>query len=129
MLRTNYPGRERIVVPVFVHLPPLVAVYPRRLTLSTARCPRWRSKGLYCGELIVRAHDQAPLHILSLGPARKGLDLTSQPLIDGQVYRVTLRCPAGNGPAPEYLEIRTDRAGYDVIRVPVEAGDHRVCDH
>lgn len=120
MLRTNYPGRERIIVPVFAHLPPPVAAYPRKLALTTGRCPKCNSAGRYSGHLILRAHDNVPFNILALGPARKDLDVITQPLIAGQAYRITAHYRTGDAPPPDYLEIRTDREGYEVVLVPVE---------
>jgi hypothetical protein len=120
-LRSDHPGRDRIVVPVFAHLTPPVGVYPFRLILDTDRCPACRAKSLRKGELIVRAHDRKPLQILSVGPEQPGLTWTITTLIPDEAYRLDVRYASTSGaplPPPE-MKIKINRTDQEALVVPL----------
>ena len=122
-LQSDHPGREHIVVPVFVCLTPPVAVYPPRLVLDTGRCPACRAAGRFSGTLIVRAHDQKPLQIIAIGPEQAGLSWTIQTLIPDEAYRVAIDYSAANGPSPPpEMKIQVNRVDYGPLVVPVQLG-------
>jgi hypothetical protein len=118
LLRSDHPGRERIVVPVFAHLTPPVAVYPSRLVLDTGKCHTCRALGRYKGTLVVRAYDKETLRILGVAPERMGLTCEIEPLIAGRAYRLNMAYDAGSGaPLPEHLVLKTNRS--DLIKIPL----------
>lgn len=118
MLTSDHPGRERMVVPVFAWLNPPVAVYPARLVLDKGRHP---AAGRFSGTLVVRAHDQKPLRILSVGPEQAGLSWTVETLIPDQAYRLEIAYPAANGPSPPpEMVIKTDRVDCGPLVVPLQ---------
>ena len=119
-LSSDHPGRERIVVPVFAHLTPPVAVYPSRLVLDTSRCPACRAKGLYKGHLIVRAHDQKPLKILSVGPKQPGLTWVIKTMIPDAAYRLDIRYSSADAPPPPpEIKIGIDHTDQEALVVPL----------
>lgn len=120
ILRSNHPGRERIVVPVFAHLTPPVAVYPSRLVLDTGRCPACRAKGRYKGKLIVRAHDQKPLRIRAVSPEMEGFTCEVKSMLPERAYRLQFACTLKKERSlPPKVTIETDRDDVGVISVPV----------
>jgi len=117
-LRSDHPGRERIVIPVFAHLTPPVAVYPSQLVLDTGRCPACRASGRFSGTLVVRAHDHESLQILSVEPNPKGLNFEIEPLISDCAYRLSITYDDGIGSSLQGpLVINTNRS--DPIEVPL----------
>ncbi len=119
MLQTNYPGRERIVVPVFVHLPPPVAVYPSRLVLKKSeKCPICHIEQLFTGTLTIRAHDDKPLRILSLGSFPAGFKWRIKPLVPERAYRIVVRY-AARSYLPFELQITTNRLPGNGNTIPV----------
>ena len=119
-LSSDHPGRERIVVPVFAHLTPPVAVYPSRLVLDAGKCPACRAKGLYRGHLIVRANDQKPLRILSVGPEQPGLTWGVKTMIPDTVYRLDVRYSSVDAPQPPpEIKIGIDRMDREALVIPL----------
>lgn len=122
LLSSNHPGREQIVMPVFAHLTPTVAVYPSgSLVLDMGKCPECRAKGLYKGHLIVRAHDQKPLRIVSVGPEQPGLSWAIKTMIPDEAYRLDVRYSADADalPPPPAMEIGINRDDGEVLVVPL----------
>lgn len=117
---SDHPGRERIVVPVFVHLTPPVAVYPSRLILDMNNCPACRVKGLYKGHLIVRAHDQKPLQILSVQPEQPGLTWGIKTMIPDVAFRLDVQYSSADALAPPpTMEIGINRTAQKALIVPL----------
>ncbi len=124
LLRTNYPGREKIVVPVFVHLTAPVAAYPSKLTLDMGKCPACRAGRIYSGSLIIRAHDDRPLDIRSIGPGHAGLTHRLETLVPERAYRVIVRYTANDAPPlPAELKIETNRDDRALLLVPLRLND------
>jgi len=124
MLKTDHPGRERVAVPVFAHLTAPVAVYPSRLILGTGRCPACRAGGIYTGEIIVRAHDEKPLRVISAGPDKEGLTCRVESLVAERAYRIGVQYVVQeNTSLPDELKIITNRDELGTIGVPVRLKD------
>ncbi|WP_449245000.1 DUF1573 domain-containing protein [Desulfobacca acetoxidans] len=117
LLRTNFPGKERIVVPVFGRITPAVAAYPARLVLTHIRCPQC-PKQKYSGEVTIRSHDEVPFQVQNA--AGEGLTCYVEPLIPGRAYRLQVRYTAeSEQPLATHLQIRTDRKDFEVLTIPV----------
>ena len=124
ILRTNYPGREHVAVPVLVQMTAPVAAYPSELVLDRDKCPACRDKGVYAGELIVRTQDDQPLPAVSVESVA-GLDCRVDPLVPGRSYRIRVIHTAAqaNAVLPADLIIVTGRGDIKTIVVPVRLRD------
>ena len=120
LLSSDHPGRKRIVVPVFAHLTPPVAVYPSRMVLDTKGCHVCRAKGLYKGHLLVRSHDRKPLRILFVRPEQPGLTWDIKTMIPDAAYRLDVRYSSADAPPPpSEIIIGIDRTDREALVVPL----------
>ncbi|MBN1906180.1 MAG: DUF1573 domain-containing protein [Deltaproteobacteria bacterium] len=118
ILNTNYPGRNKIALPVFVNMLGAVGVYPDNLELKTSRCRN--CKGKFTGEILIKAQDDKPLNITAIEMPYPECTYEMKPLIKEHAYNIEVECMRDkNYSAKDILIIRTNRPEYKVIEVPV----------
>ena len=121
-LKTNYHGREQIVVPVFTRVLAPVTVVPSPVLLTAS--PRTSSKGeeqKLSGTFTLRARAQKPLTITSIEPKQMGCSYLVTPLIPGEAYQVNINCIKQTPIAlPSEVVIHTDRKDLPKIGVPLQ---------
>ena len=118
ILNTNYPGRKKIAVPVFVYTRAPIGLYPENLALAPGRCPSCRDK--LFGELLIKAQDDQPLQIVSVEMPSSECTCEINTLVKSQAYNIQVECICEKDcSGKSVLVIHTNRKDFKQIEVPV----------
>ena len=82
MLATDFPGKERIVVPVFGRIKAPLEAYPAKLILSPDRCPACKERRNHSGEVVLRSQDNAPFQVKAVKAEAEGLRWDLETLVE-----------------------------------------------